>query len=349
MAEVLVTGGTGFLGAHTIVRLLADGHQVRTTLRSLARQPDAAAMLRTAGVADVAGIRYFPADLTRDDGWDAAVAGADYVVHVASPFPGAAPADENDVIEPARDGTLRVLRAARAAGVRRVVLTSSFAAVGYGHGRTSRVFDERDWTDVDGPGVGAYVKSKAIAERAAWDFIEAEGKDLELTAINPVGIFGPVLGPDYASSIAIIATMLTGGMRIAPPVWTQTVDVRDAADLHVRAMTAPQAAGQRYLALAGGVMSFGQIAATLRARLGDAAAQAPARSAPAWLIKGLARLQPGRRELVSQLGVVRRASNEKARTELGWAPRPNEDAVTASGESLIRLGLLGQARGHAGG
>lgn len=340
MATVLLTGGTGFLGAHAIARLLADGQQVRTTVRSLSRQADVEAMLRVAGAPDAASVRYFQADLTADDGWAEAVADADYVLHVASPFPGAQPKCEDEVIVPARDGALRVLRAARDAGVRRVVLTSSFAAVGYGHDQTGRVFDERDWTEVNGPGVSAYTKSKMLAERAAWDFIEADGKDLELSVVNPVGIFGPVLGPDYSSSIQIIAAMLGGGMRVAPPVWTNVVDVRDAADLHVRAMTAPQAAGQRYLALAGEPMSFHEIAVTLRSRLGDAAGKAPAGTAPAWLIRLMARFTPRLRELVPQLGVIRRASNAKARAELDWSPRSNQDALTATGESLIRLGLL---------
>jgi dihydroflavonol-4-reductase len=340
MATILVTGGTGFLGAHTIARLLADGHQVRTTLRSLSRQRDVEAMLRTAGAPEAGGVRYFQADLMADAGWDEAMTGAEYVLHVASPFPGAAPKDENEIIVPARDGALRVLRAARDAGVRRTVLTSSFGAGGYGHGQTSRVFDERDWTDISGPGISAYIKSKAVAERAAWDLIDAEGKEMELSVVNPVGIFGPVLGPDYSSSIQIIAAMLSGGMRVAPPMWTQVVDVRDVADLHVRAMTAPQAAGQRYLALAGAPMSFAEIGAAPRALLGDPAAKAPDRTAPAWLIRLMARFQPRLQQLVPQLGVVRRASNEKARTELGWSPRPNDDTVAASGESLIRLGLL---------
>ena len=233
-----------------------------------------------------------------------------------------------------------MLRAARDAGVRRTVLASSFAAIGYGHGKTSRVFDERDWTDTRGPGVSAYVRSKAVAERAAWDFVAAEGKDLELTVVNPVGIFGPVLGRDYSSSIQIIVALLNGGMRLAPPMWTQVVDVRDVADLHVRAMTADQAAGQRYLALAGEPISFAQIADALRSRLGDAAAKAPERTAPAWLIRLLARFQPRLQELVPQLGVIRTGTSAKARAELGWSPRSNEDAVVASGESLIRLGLL---------
>jgi dihydroflavonol-4-reductase len=297
-------------------------------------------MLATARAPDIASVQYFQADLTADAGWAEAVSGAEYVLHGASPFPGAAPKDEDEIIAPARDGTLRVLRAARDAGVRRVVMTSSFAAVGYGHGETARIFGERDWTDAGGPGVSAYIKSKAIAERAAWDFIAGDGQGLELSVVNPVGIFGPVLGPDYSSSVEIIASMLNGGMRVAPPLWTQVIDVRDAADLHMRAMTAPQAAGQRYLALAGDPMSFHEIAAVLRSRLGDAAAKAPAGTAPAWLIRQLARFQPRLRELIPQLNVIRRASNAKARAELGWSPRSNEDTVAATGESLIRLGLL---------
>ncbi|MFF7473686.1 NAD-dependent epimerase/dehydratase family protein [Streptomyces sp. NPDC008092] len=340
MAHVLVTGGTGFLGSHTIAQLLTAGHTVTTTVRSLARRSDVERMLKVAGSPNADGVSYVEADLTSDQGWDRAVAGADYVLHVASPFPAARPKNEDEVILPARDGTLRVLRAARDAGIRRTVLTSSFAAVGYGHGHTGQMFSEDDWTDTDGPGVSAYVKSKTVAERAAWDFVESEGDGLELTVVNPVGIFGPVLGPDYSASIRIIHAMLTGGMRAAPPIWTNTVDVRDAADLHLRAMTAPQAAGQRYLALAGEPISFHHIALALRERLGGAAAKAPTGSAPAWLLRLLATINPALRETVPQLGVVRRASHAKARKELDWSPHSNEDAVVATAESLVRLGLL---------
>ncbi|GGN92128.1 dihydroflavonol-4-reductase [Streptomyces albiflavescens] len=341
MAHVLVTGGTGFLGSHTIAQLLTAGHTVTTTVRSVTRRPDVERMLAVAGAPHADGVSYVEADLTSDLGWDRAVAGADYVLHVASPFPGAQPKNDDDVIVPARDGALRVLCASRDAGVRRTVLTSSFAAVGYGHGRTGRTFTEDDWTQTEGPGVSAYVKSKAVAERAAWDFIEAEGGGLELTVVNPVGIFGPVLGPDYAASIRFVHAMLTGGMRAAPPIWTNTVDVRDAADLHLRAMAAPHAAGQRYLALAGEPISFQHIALALRARLGEAAVKAPTKSAPAWLVRLLAMVNPALRETVPQLGVVRHASHAKARKELDWSPRSNEDAVVATAESLVRLGLLG--------
>ncbi|MEU6354540.1 aldehyde reductase [Streptomyces sp. NPDC047072] len=349
MTHVLVTGGTGFLGSHTIARLLSAGHTVTTTVRSLARRSDVERMLAVAGAPHAGSVSYVEADLTSDRGWEEAVTGADYVLHVASPFPAARPGNEDEVIVPAREGTLRVLRAARKAGVRRTVLTSSFAAVGYGHGRTGqtgwtgRIFDEDDWTRTDataGRDVSPYIKSKAVAERAAWDFVEREGDGLELTVVNPVGIFGPVLGPDYSASIGIVHAMLTGGMRAAPPIWTNTVDVRDAADLHLRAMTAPQAAGQRYLALAGEPVSFHDIALTLRARLGEAAAKAPTGTAPAWLVRLLATVDPALRETVPQLGVVRRASNAKARKELDGSPRSNEDAVTATAESLVRLGLL---------
>jgi dihydroflavonol-4-reductase len=339
-AFAVICGGTRIGDGARLEEHVIAGRPEQTTVRSLSRRAEVESMLATAKAPEPGGVSFFRADLTADAGWAEAVAGADYVVHVASPFPAARPKHEDELIVPARDGALRVLSAARDAGVKRVVLTSSFAAVGYGHDRPGRVFDESDWTDTAGPGVTPYVKSKAVAERAAWDFIAREGKGLELSVVNPVGIFGPVLGPGYSSSIAIIRAMLAGGMRAAPPVWTNVVDVRDAADLHARAMTAPQAAGQRYLALAGEPMSFRQIAAALRARLGDAAAKAPVSTAPAWLIRLMSRFTPPLREMVPQLNVIRRASNAKARSEPGWSPRPDGDAVTATGESLIRLGLL---------
>jgi dihydroflavonol-4-reductase len=196
MSTVLVTGGSGFVGVHTILRLLAAGHEVRTTVRHEGRKACVLAMLREGGAAAADRLSFVIADLQDDSGWREAVAGCDFVLHVASPLPAQVPDDENELIGPARDGTLRVLRAAREAGVKRVVVTSSFAAIGYGHQPQRQAFDETVWTNLDSPDVQPYVKSKTLAERAAWDFAREAGGP-ELAVINPVGIFGPVLGPDF--------------------------------------------------------------------------------------------------------------------------------------------------------
>ncbi len=237
MDTVLVTGGSGFVGSHVILQLLNAGYDVRTTVRSLKREPDVRAMLKNAGVDPNGRLAFFPADLERDAGWPDAVTGCDYVIHVASPIPAAAPKTEDELIRPARDGVLRVLRAARDGKVRRVVLTSSCGAIYYGHPPQTAPFDETSWTNIDGD-MSAYVRSKAIAERAAWDFMSAEGGSLELSAINPAGIFGPVLGADFSSSIELV-TRLMKGMPGCPRLYFGVVDVRDVADLHLRAMTIP--------------------------------------------------------------------------------------------------------------
>ena len=340
MATVLVTGGTGFVGAQTIAQALEAGHAVRTTVRSSARQPDVARMLAAAGAPRSDSVAFVQADLTSDAGWAEAVDGADYVLHVASPFPTRQPKDPDELIVPARDGALRVLRAARKAGVRRVVLTSSFAAVGYGHPDGQHVFDETDWTDPTAPGITPYVKSKTIAERAAWDFVEREGGGLELAVVNPVGILGPVLGPDLSSSIRIISTLLSGQLPAAPPMWMNVVDVRDVADLHLRAMTDPGAARQRFIAVAGDPISFHEIALALRSALGARASKVTTRTAPAWVFKALAVVVPPVREISPQLNIIRAASNEKARRVLRWEPRSNEEAAVACAESLLGQAIV---------
>ena len=211
------------------------------------------------------------ADLEKDAGWPAAVAGCDYVLHVASPFPATVPKHDDELIIPAREGALRVLRASRDAGVKRVVLTSSFAAIGYGHPPQSKPFDETDWTNPEEPGTTAYVKSKTIAERAAWDFISKEGGGLELSVVNPVAVFGPVLGPDYSTSVLIVQRMLDGAIPGCPKLLLGVVDVRDTVDLHIRAMTHPAAKGERFLAVAGDFMSILEIAKVLKEHMGAAA------------------------------------------------------------------------------
>lgn len=341
MSRVLVTGGSGFIGSHSILQLLAAGHEVRTTVRDLRRRDDVLAMLRQGGAADPGErLTFFAADLESDAGWAEAVAGCDYVLHVASPFPPAVPKDENELIVPAREGALRVLRAARDAKVRRVVLTSSYAAIGYGTQGRSTPFTEEDWTDPDGPDVQPYVKSKTLAERAAWDFIAREGGGLELSVVNPVGVFGPVLGPDYSTSILLVQRLMDGALPGCPRLWFGCVDVRDVADLHIRAMTSPAASGERFLAVAGDFLSMREIAGALKAGLGAEAARVPTRELPNWLVQIVALFDPAAKQLLPELGKRRNASNAKARERLGWAPRSSEESVVATARSMIDLGLL---------
>ncbi|MEW2522697.1 SDR family oxidoreductase [Actinacidiphila alni] len=343
MRTVLVTGGTGFLATRCIAQALAAGHRVRTTVRTADGPERVRAALAAAGVSDdaVASVTYAGANLLADEGWERAVADCDAVLHTASPFPTEVPRDPADVIGPAREGTLRVLRAARDAGVRRAVLTSSFAAVGYGHPPTERPFTEDDWTDTEGPGVHPYIASKTLAERAAWDFVEKEGGGLELAVVNPVGIFGPVLGPDFSASIGMVRRLLDGSTRAVPNLSFAVVDVRDAADLHLRAMTDDGAAGRRFIAAAGDAIAYRDIAATLRARLdGPAAAKVPTRQLSDRAVRFGARFSPALRAIEANVGVVRHVSAERARTVLGWEPRPVADTLADTGRSLAELGLV---------
>jgi nucleoside-diphosphate-sugar epimerase len=339
MSTVLVTGGSGFIGVHCIIKLLIAGHTVRTTVRSLAREPDVLAMLRAGHVASRDRLSFVAADLTADEGWREAVAGCHYVLHVASPFPASVPRHEDELIVPACEGTLRVLRAARAAGVRRVVLTSSFAAIGYGHPRQSEPFDETQWTNLGARGLSAYAKSKTLAERAAWDFIAREGGGLELSAVNPVAVFGPVLGPDLSASVQLIQRMLNGRMPGCPKLYFGVVDVRDVADLHLRAMTHPAARNRRFLAVAGDFMPLIDIARLLRRRMRAWAKRVPTRELPNWLLRTAALFNPLVREIASELGKRKNGSGERARELLGWSPRLAEEAIVASAESLVRQQL----------
>ena len=341
MSMVLVTGGSGFIGGHCILQCLAAGHRVRTTVRNLSREPEVRALLKRAGAEGDARLSFVAADLGRDAGWPEAVAGCDFVLHVASPFPLAVPKHEDELIVPARDGALRVLKAARAAGVRRVVLTSSFAAIGYGHKPQAAPFDETSWTYPDGDGVSAYAKSKTIAERAAWDDVAREGGP-ELSVVNPVGVFGPVLGPDTSTSVAYIQRMMDGAFPGLPKISIGVVDVRDVADLHLRAMTDPRARGERFLAVAGDFMSLRAIATTLKSRVGAAARRVPTRELPDWLLRIVALADPSIRQIVPELGKSKNATSAKAKSVLGWGPRPPEDALVATARSLVDLGLLKQ-------
>jgi nucleoside-diphosphate-sugar epimerase len=339
MTTVLVTGGSGFIGSHTILQLLAQGHEVRTTVRNLAREGEVRALLKQGGAEPGDRLEFFAADLESDAGWREAVDGCEFVHHVASPFPASIPKNENDLIVPAREGALRVLRASRDAGVKRVVMTSSFAAIGYGQD-IHQIFDETNWTNLNGKGLTPYTKSKTIAERAAWDFVAKENGKIELAVVNPVGVFGPVLGPDYSTSILLVQRLMDGSMPGLPKLYFAGVDVRDVADLHLRCMTNPAAKGERFLAVAGETMSIRDMAMILRAKMGDAAKRVPTRELPNWIVRLVALTDPEIRSVVPELGKKKSCSNAKAKRMLGWAPRSNEESIVATAESLVRLGLL---------
>ena len=338
---VLGTGGSGFLGAHCIIALLRAGYHVRTTVRSLKRESDVRTMLKNGEAPHLDRVSFVEADLSMDDGWSAAVDGCTYVLHVASPFPTGPPKHEDDLIIPAREGALRVLRAAKAAGVKRVVMTSSFAAIGYGHGSyEGKVLTEKDWTVLDGPDMTAYPKSKTIAERAAWDWAKKEGGEMELVVINPVAIFGPVLSEDFAPSIIIIQRLMKGDLPGLPNLSMGVVDVRDVADLEVRAMTDPKAKGQRFLASAPGVMTMQDMSMTLHEKMPEAAKKAPKRIVPNVVLRIVAFFDKNVALIAPELGKRKEFSVEKAENLLGWKARPNTDAVIATAESLIRYKMV---------
>ncbi|BDG10769.1 SDR family oxidoreductase [Anaeromyxobacter paludicola] len=334
-ARVLVTGGSGFIAGHCILQLLEQGHLVRTTVRALAKEGAVRAVLDEAGLVNGDHLRFAPADLTRDDGWDEAVAGIDFVLHVASPVRPGHVEDPDDLIVPAREGTLRVLRAARDAGVKRVVLTSAFHAVSWGHPHGDHTFAEEDWTVLDGPGVDAYGRSKTLAERAAWDFMAREGGTMELATMLPVAVMGPVMGRDISGANHIVAMMLDGKMPGFPRLFIPIVDVRDVAAAHVLAMKAAGAAGERFLLSNGPAIAMKEIGATIRAELGEAAKRVPTRAIPDLVVRLGALFSARFRAIAPDLGYAKRTSNEKARRVLGWTARDPHEAVVAAAESIV--------------
>lgn len=341
MAEksvVLVTGAAGYVGTHVVCQLLQRGYPVRAALRSPARAQELSETVASEGL-DPRRIEMVLADLTSDDGWSEAVAGVVDVLHIASPFPAEAPENDDEIVVPAREGTLRVLRHARDAGCRRAVMTSSFAAVGYS-AKLVQDWTEDDWTDPDDDNT-AYIRSKALSERAAWDFIDTEGGGLELTTLVPVGIFGPTLGTHLSTSVKFIQSMLIGALDRVAPQYFGIVDVRDVATAQLQALTTAGAAGERILLAADGPPeSFLGIARVLREGLGAAASKVPTSEYSEAEVRELARTVPELREALSRLGQRPKISNAKAKTLLGWVPRPVAETILDTAQSLIARSLV---------
>jgi dihydroflavonol-4-reductase len=335
---VLVTGGAGFIAVHCVLQLLNTGYRVRATLRSLDRAAAVRAMLREGGVEAGERLTFIETDLSADTNWDEAVKGCAYVLHVASPTPKLNFKHEDEMIIPAREGVLRVLRASRDGGVKRVVLTSAIGAIVYGHPRQTAPYDETVWTDTTN--APAYQKSKTLAEKAAWEFIAREGGGLELAVVNPAAVMGPVLGPDYSHSIYLIKNLLSGKMPGCPKINSCFVDVRDVADLHLRAMTDPKAKGERFIATGGESIWLAGVAMILKENLGNAAAKVKVRQLPNIVLRIAALKDPMVKSMIPLLGIPMNLTSAKAIRQLGWSPRSAKASILAAAESLIRLNLL---------
>ncbi|WP_120715889.1 NAD-dependent epimerase/dehydratase family protein [Tsuneonella amylolytica] len=334
----LVTGGTGYIGGEVITRLLRKGWTVHTTVRSKAKS-ERALYGRWAGAED--RLRVFEADLMDDAGWAEANAGCTHVAHVASPFPVGIPKHEDELVVPAREGTLRALRFAHAAGIGHFVQTSSSAAIAYGHPASKTTFDERDWTNPDAPGIQPYIKSKTVAERAARDWVADNAPDMAFCSINPVAVLGPVASHDFAASIEIVRRLLTGEIPAIPNIGLTTVDVRDVADLHVLALEADRDTirGERFAAAAD-FFWMADIARILRAELGPKAAKIPTRRMPDFVLKIMALFSSEIRQVSGEVGKRKVVSGAHAKDVLGWTTIPGKQTIVDTANSLIQHGIV---------
>jgi nucleoside-diphosphate-sugar epimerase len=341
LGNVLVTGGTGFVGTHIILQLLQKGYSVKTTLRSINSKSKVIDTLKSNGITTFDNLTFIEADLSIDDNWDEAMNGCDYVLSVASPVFFDIPKDENEMIRPAVEGIVRILKAAKKSNVKRVVMTSNFGAVGFSNKNPNKATTEEDWTDVNEKGLSAYEKSKLLAERAAWDFIKKEGGDLEFVTINPVAIWGPSLSAHISGSFGLLEHLLDGSMKAIPNIPLNIVDVRDVADLHIRAMTNPKANAQRFIASYDGQISLPEIAALLRYKKPDISKKISTKTLPNWIISLGALFNAEAKEGKLLLGMSRNVSNTKAKEILGWKPISNiEETILASVNSMNKYGII---------
>lgn len=336
MEKVLVTGATGFIGLHCVAQLLGQGYAVTGTLRSASRIDEVKqAMIEQQLATD--NLSFVEADLLKDEGWDAAVKDCDYVLHVASPFIVGVPKDENELIKPAVEGTERVITAAIKAGVKKMVLTSSCAAINKPHnGKTH--FTENDWTNAEHKKTPAYYKSKTLAERRAWDLVGAQTGDspMQLAVINPAGVIGPVLSDDIGTSNVFLKQLISGEVPGCPQMHLGFVDVRDVADLHILAMKNDDASGHRFIA-SERELWFKDVTAIMR----DAGFEkAPSRILPNWVVKMLGLFNPELKQLGSFVGQENFTPSDKARNMLGWKPRNACDSVIETANQLVEKGMV---------
>lgn len=337
--KVLVTGATGFIAKHCIAELVRRGHPVRGTVRNLVRGPDAVRRALGQTGVDGAGLEFAGADLTRDEGWDAAVAGCAYVLHVASPFPMDPPRHADEVVVPAREGALRVLGAATRAGVKRVVLTSSIVAITLGGKPKDYVYTEADWSDPERRDITAYAVSKTLAERAAWDFARRTPGAPELTTIAPAFVLGPALDADLSTSHEVIRLMARGVYPAAPKVGFPVSDVRDVAAAHATVMTHPRAAGERFI-VAEGLMHLIELGRIVAEVCPDLRGRVPKFELPDFVVRAAAMIDRRLKAVLPDLGHPRLISNAKAREVLGLEPRSAETAARAAVESLRALKVI---------
>lgn len=336
---VLLTGISGFLGGHIGLELLRQGFAVRGSVRSLSKADKVRAALAKAG-ADVSRLEFVELDLNSDTGWDAAMPGVRYLQHTASPFVTDIPKDKMELIRPAVDGTRRALTAALKANVERVVLTSSMAAIAYGHDKARTApFTAADWTDLAGRGVNAYTESKTLAEKEAWTIIDGAGRHDDLVAINPAAILGPLLDEDPGTSAALIARLMNGSVPAAARIYFAAVDVRDVAAAHVKAMVTPSAGGHRF-PMGDKTFSLLDFSNTVRAGTPEFAKRLPSRTVPDWMVRIFAFVDKDIRGNVGELGVVRLIDSTDVEKLLGHKLIPTADAVVATAKSLVEQGVV---------
>ncbi len=331
----LVTGGSGYIAGYIMRQLIGEGWTVHTTIRDLAHEQS----VRDVLAVDNARLKFFAANLLSDAGWAEANARCSHVVHVASPLARKNPKNDDELIIPARDGALRALRAAKAAGVKRFVMTSSIVAIAYGHGNKEQTFTEADWTNIDSPDAYSYVKSKTIAERAARDWIAAEGDGMEYVSVNPSLVLGPIMSGDFSLSLESVKKLLEGSLLGCPDIAAGIVDVRDVADLHVRVLTAPNMAGERFIA-SGPSLKMIEIARILKSGLGAEGRKVPMRRLPDFLVRLSALFDPLIKQVTGELGKVRRMDASHANEVLGWLPRPAADSIIDTARALIDHGVV---------